>query len=55
MPNYEKIKMLLVAIVDLSEGWDEYGSTGPKKPFSWETVGRAAMDYAKAALEEIDV
>ena len=37
-------------IVALSAGWDEAGSTGPKEPLSWETVGRMAMDYARAAL-----
>ena len=40
----------LQAILDLSAGWDEHGSTGPKVPWSWESVGRMAMDYARAAL-----
>lgn len=38
-------------IVEYSAGWDEKGSTGPKPPHSWETVGRVALDLAKAALE----
>ena len=38
-------------IVNLSAGWDEDGSLGPKEPYTWETVGRLALDYAKAALD----
>lgn len=37
-------------IVALSAGWDEDGSLGPQSPLSWESVGRMAMDYARAAL-----
>lgn len=46
----EKLKKWHMEIVLLSAGWDEDGSTGPKDPLSWETVGRMAMDYARAAL-----
>lgn len=41
---------LLRLIEGLSAGWDEHGSTGPREPYSWETVARMAMDYARAAL-----
>lgn len=44
-------RKMLQAIVALSSGWDEHGSLGPRPPLSWETVGRMAMDYARAALE----
>lgn len=37
-------------IVALSAGWDANGSTGPIEPFSWETVGRMALDYSRGAL-----
>ena len=37
-------------IVELSAGWDEDRSTGPRAPLSWESVARMAMDYARAAL-----
>lgn len=53
MDNY-KIKIYLTEIVALSAGWDDDGSTGPKEPFCWETIARVAMDYARAALKEID-
>lgn len=46
----EKLKKWHMEIVLLSAGWGEDGSTGPKDPLSWETVGRMAMDYARAAL-----
>lgn len=41
-------------IVALSAGWDENGSTGPRHPLSWESVGRVAMDYARYALKQVD-
>ena len=37
-------------IVDLSEGWDDQGSIGPKQPWSWESIGRMALDFSQAAL-----
>lgn len=37
-------------ILDMSAGWDSLGSTGPRKPLSWESVGRMSLDYARAAL-----
>ena len=37
-------------IAALSAGWDEDGSIGPVDPLSWESVGRLALDYARAAL-----
>lgn len=37
-------------IADLSNGWDEDGSTGPRSPLSWETVARIALDIARANL-----
>jgi hypothetical protein len=46
----ERLKKWHAEIVALSAGWDEDGSTGPRDPLSWETVGRMAMDYARAAL-----
>lgn len=47
----ERLRKAHAAIVDLSAGWDEDGSTGPRDPLSWETVGRLAMDYSRAALK----
>ena len=44
------VKAVLHDIVDLSAGWDQDGSTGPRPPLSWETVARMAMDYARAGL-----
>ena len=41
-------------IVALSAGWDDDGSMGPRHPLSWESVGRMAMDYARAALAAPD-
>ena len=41
-------------IVDLSAGWNKNGSTGPRHPLSWESVGRVAMDYARYALSKIE-
>lgn len=40
-------------INDLSAGWDDSGSTGPKAPFRWETVARMSMDIARAALAKV--
>jgi len=37
-------------ICDIAEGWDSEGATVPKKPLSWESAARMAMDYAKAGL-----
>ena len=49
-PRQAQCKNWYQAIVDLSAGWDEEGSLGPKDPYTWETVGRLALDYAKAGL-----
>jgi len=38
------------ATANLSAGWDEHGSLGPKEPYSWESIARMAMDYARAAI-----
>ena len=40
------------AIASLASGWDEEGALGPREPLSWETVGRMAMDYARAAIAQ---
>jgi len=45
-----EMEEMLKAIVDLSAGWDEDGSLGPRAPLSWESVGRVAMDYARSVL-----
>lgn len=37
-------------IVALASGWDEDGAIGPREPLSWESVGRLALDYARAWL-----
>lgn len=37
-------------IVALAAGWDEDGATGPKEPYSWESIARMAMDYAHYAI-----
>jgi hypothetical protein len=47
--NY-MLREYLGSILLYSAGWDESGSTGPKEPYSWETVGRVALDLARAAL-----
>lgn len=41
----------LKEIENLSAGYDADGSTGPRRPLSWESVGRMALDYARAALD----
>lgn len=46
----ERLTNTLTEIVNLSAGWDDEGSTGPKEPFSWETVARVALDYARSEL-----
>ncbi len=38
-------------IVDLAS-WDEDGAIAPKYPYSWETIARVALDYARGALED---
>jgi hypothetical protein len=53
LQNYDAVQGLLERhrkIVALSAGWDEDGSLGPRRPYSWETVARLAMDYARAAI-----
>lgn len=33
--------------------WDKDGATGPvRQGMSWESIGRLALDYAKAAIED---
>ena len=39
----EEVQKWLKEIEALSAGWDEDGSTGPRIPLSWESVGRMAM------------
>lgn len=47
----ERLRKAMRNIVDLSAGYDEGGSLGPKPPWSWETVARMAMDFARAAID----
>jgi hypothetical protein len=47
-----KLREHLQWILDMSAGWDSLGSTGPRKPLSWESVGRMSLDYARAALAQ---
>jgi hypothetical protein len=42
------------AIVALSSGWDEDGSLGPSNGLSWESVGRMALDLARAAVTKAE-
>jgi hypothetical protein len=51
LANFER---WCIEIVGLASGWDEHGAISPKKPYCWETVGRVAMDYANAALNDND-
>ena len=45
-----RLKQWHAEIVALSAGWDDNGPTGPRYPLSWESAGRLAIDYARAAL-----
>jgi hypothetical protein len=47
----DRLVKALGRIHALSAGWDDDGSLGPKSPLSWESVGRMALDYARAALQ----
>jgi hypothetical protein len=49
----ERFQEYLTRIIDLSEGYDEDGSLGPKAPYSWESSARLAMDYARAARDKV--
>jgi len=46
--------LALRLIAGLSAGWDDDGSTGPKEPLSWESVGRMALDHARAAIAKAE-
>ena len=48
----EQYENCLTEIMNLSAGWDNEGSIGPKEPFTWETVARIAIDYAKSAINK---
>ena len=42
-------------IAALAEGYDEEGATGPRRPLTWETIARMALDYSRWALKESGV
>lgn len=52
--HFEEMYEALKAIERLSAGWDDLGSTGPRHPLSWETVGRLALDIARSLLSRIE-
>jgi len=45
----EQYENCLIEIMNLSAGFD---NEGPKEPFTWETVARIAIDYAKSAINK---
>ena len=48
--EFSRLEKRLSDISDLAESYDEHGAVGPRKPFSWETVARLALDYARSVV-----